>query len=342
VQNVKRLLASSLALSCLSAGACARYTSTTRIQDGREIEGPVIAEEAYAAYMRGALADAEKRWPQALEAYDEAARYAPASVELRVRLGRVACKLGVNRRADDEFTRAEALDASYAPLPREQAECATVRGRFRAALSFAERAQALAPEDFSGTLTLARLYERTNQPLRAHAQLVSYAVTHPYAAPAWQALVSFATQHPDPGWAALARSRVEALPAPPSAASTCSTAAGVHVKIRSALAKGDTASAQHEAANCRVSGVSLAALALEAGRAEFALALARRALRADPNDSETLAIGLLAAHRTQDDTALQQMLFADRQLTPPTPRSRAWTLQLLAERGFPDPPREPE
>lgn len=325
-------------ICCALLGGCASYSSTTRIFDGRTEEGSVISEEAYALYLRGALEEAAERWPQALEAYDRALRASPDSAPLHVRLGRVACKLGVGRRADAEFARAEALDPSYAPLFYGQAECAEQRGRHRAAVGYAERALGLASDDLAATLQLAALYERAREPQAALTLLVSFAATHPDSDAGWSALWSLTQRQSDPLWTTLAKERSQsaaiaslptATPCPP-----VSTEAPGRKEVLMALATGDAARARRIALNCRFGGVNLAELALAAGQPAFALREVQRVLGADPDNSEAFSMALLAAHRALDDAALEELLHKERQLSAPTPRSREWTLQLLSERGY--------
>jgi tetratricopeptide (TPR) repeat protein len=319
--------------------ACATYSSTTRVFNGRVEQGPVISPEAYAFYLRGALEEAALRWPQALEAYDMARRASPDSAPLHVRLGRVACKLGVGRRADAEFARALDLAPDYAPLFYEQSECAEQRGRYRAAIGYAERALGLASDDLATTLQLAALYEHAREPHTARALLAGFAATHPDSDSAWSALWSFSQRHPDTAWATLAQERSRPVrTASPGAPNPCPAALSHeppgHREVLNALANGDETGARQTALACRFSGVTLAEWALAAGQPAFALREAQRTLLASPGSSEAFAMALLAAHRAGDDAAFDELLLRDRQLTDPTPRSRDWTLQLLRERGY--------
>jgi hypothetical protein len=57
-------------------------------------------------------------------------------------------------------------------------------------------------------------------------------------------------------------------------------------------------------------------------------------LAADPADADMRALALLAAHRSQNEPVIYELLSARPALEPLTTRGREWLEQLLRERGL--------
>lgn len=124
----KRLLA-----LLVSAGACAACThpmSVERAYDGDVLQGRYVSPEAYAAFLRGALAEAGHRPHDAVQAYAEAARRDRASPEPWTRIAHIQCVSESKdvAAADRALDRALALDPGYARAWEVKAECAGARG----------------------------------------------------------------------------------------------------------------------------------------------------------------------------------------------------------------------
>ncbi len=123
-----RGVALALALAPLALG-CAGESKVTRVYDGRIVEGPFVPPEAYAAYLRGVLAEEAGDLRSALSAYELAAREDDEDPEPFTRIGDVRCKLDPKSKgADEAFSRALRIDRSYAPLLAAQARCSAARG----------------------------------------------------------------------------------------------------------------------------------------------------------------------------------------------------------------------
>src|SRR5262245_58518004 len=114
----------------LSSVACRVEPEVTRIVDGRTLEGAFVEPEAYAAYLRGAIAEARGDDGEALRAYAEAARRDPADPEVWTRVGAARCKLSPrDAEADRAIERALAADPRYAPAWAARAQCSELRGK---------------------------------------------------------------------------------------------------------------------------------------------------------------------------------------------------------------------
>lgn len=113
----------------LAVNGCATAPTVSRLYDGRAIEGRYVESDAYAALLRGAIAEATGDARGALASYDRAARSDPHSPELDARIGAVRCALDPHdARADEAIRDALRADASYAPAWEAEASCAAARG----------------------------------------------------------------------------------------------------------------------------------------------------------------------------------------------------------------------
>lgn len=142
----------------------------TRQVHGQLYEGPFIAPEAYAAYLRGALAEETQRYDEAETAFLEVTRSYGESAEAWTRLGAVRCNRPVPRvrSAWDAFARAVEADATFAPALVERARCARRLGDWRRAWADATHAARLTLDDplLRQLLTQLRSELRPEKPLR--------------------------------------------------------------------------------------------------------------------------------------------------------------------------------
>src|SRR5688500_11132410 len=123
-----------LALASLTAG-CASRTAVTRSVGGRLVRGRFVTDDVYAAYLRGALLEAQGNREAALTAYSEGARHDPDSPELLTKIGALICQKhdGVGATSTEKpgaaFERAAAIDPAYEETWTERARCLLKRGQ---------------------------------------------------------------------------------------------------------------------------------------------------------------------------------------------------------------------
>ena len=77
-----------LIAALLAPVACAKY-QVTRVVDGQIMLGEVIEPQAYASFLRGAIAEAAQDYPRALVAYDEAGKLDSENPEVWTRIASV-------------------------------------------------------------------------------------------------------------------------------------------------------------------------------------------------------------------------------------------------------------
>lgn len=136
-------LPAALLLAVLPLGAlgCARSDGIVRVVDGRAVHGAYVPAEAYASYLRGAIADASGDVAGAVEGYSIAVALGPSDPEVWARLGAAECaRQPRDPKADEAFARAFAIDGDYGPAWAAQADCAARRGDAHTAAESARRA----------------------------------------------------------------------------------------------------------------------------------------------------------------------------------------------------------
>jgi hypothetical protein len=181
----------------LSAFGCARQDGVLRVVDGRVVEGAFVEPDAYAAFLRGAIAEESADLPAALQAYGAAARMDSGDAEIWSRIARVGCALDPRDAASDRaLARAFSIDASYAGAWSARAACAVARGDERAAEEAAQHATIEEPL----ALDLEIAFARTRHPASDDAtreRLLSLTLAYPKSAAAWDALAAWATARGD-------------------------------------------------------------------------------------------------------------------------------------------------
>jgi hypothetical protein len=127
--SVAKLGALGLAALGLAALGCGGEAKVVRVYDGRIVEGGFVPAEAYAAYLRGVLAENAGDLRSALAAYEQAAQADDEDPEPLSRIGDVRCKLDPSSKgADEALGRALRIDSTYAPALAAKARCAAARG----------------------------------------------------------------------------------------------------------------------------------------------------------------------------------------------------------------------
>ncbi len=188
-----------LAAMLLAPAACSKY-QVTRVVDGQIMNGEYIQPEAYAAFLRGAIAEEARDLPGALVAYEEAARIDGDNPEIWTRVSSVRC--AINPRdsgARWASARAVALDPDYAPAWTARAKCDLARGEDRVgAERDALRAADEEPKAVAPQVELALLEEKHPRSSEmARNRLIALTITKGSSAVAWDALASWAKGHGD-------------------------------------------------------------------------------------------------------------------------------------------------
>jgi tetratricopeptide (TPR) repeat protein len=192
---------------------CAHGPIVERAYGGLVIDGRFIEPEAYAAFLRGAIAQASGDTNGALTAYEEAVRVDPSGPEIWTRLAEVRCSSNPrDARASEALTRALALDGRYARAWEAGAKCALRRGDPRTALSAARRATDLDPSADGATAVLARQLGASKSPTTRSA-LVVVTLTARDPLIAWDTLAAWTEERGDVAlWARALQALVKIAP----------------------------------------------------------------------------------------------------------------------------------
>jgi tetratricopeptide (TPR) repeat protein len=178
-------------LACATLG-CVAGTGVERVYDGDVVLGRYVSAEAYGAFLRGAIADADGHLDEALQAYEDSAARQPWSPEIWTRLGDVRCRRAPgDPEADAALSRAVALDGAYAPAWAARATCALSRGDVETARSAARHAAALDPGADGAQVMLARTAPGVVDP-SMRARVVALTTTARNPVVAWDALATWA------------------------------------------------------------------------------------------------------------------------------------------------------
>jgi hypothetical protein len=196
-----RFAGAALALA-LAAGGCAKKGEVVRVVDGRPRGGEFVAADAYAAYLRAAVADAAGSLPAAIEGYMVASALGPRDPEPLAKLGDARCRRDPrDPRADDAIARALEIDPQYAPAWEARAHCAERRGDVPRALDSARKAAKLDAAAVGPLETLARLEpidgagKGAAEELRA--RILALTLVEGTNVAAWDALAMWARRHRD-------------------------------------------------------------------------------------------------------------------------------------------------
>lgn len=184
-------------LSLLLAVGCAHEPRVDRAYDGHVVEGRYVEPEAYASFLRGAIAESAGNARDALAAYHEATRLDPQAAEAWTRIGEVLCRANPrDGHADEALARALSIAHDYARAWEATARCAAARGDDTAAREAARRAAALDASSDAANALLSR-GDTADATAVARARLVSLTATARDPAAAWDALAAWAQAHGD-------------------------------------------------------------------------------------------------------------------------------------------------
>jgi hypothetical protein len=171
---------------------CVAGAGVQRAYDGDVIVGRFVSADAYGAFLRGALADADGHAEDALQAYEQAAALQPWSPEVWTRLGDVRCRRAPrDPQAEAALSRAIAIDDGYAPAWAARASCALARGDVENTRVAARRAADLDPAADGAHVLLARTASG-GMDAGMRARLVALTATARNAIAAWDALAAWA------------------------------------------------------------------------------------------------------------------------------------------------------
>src|SRR5579883_770088 len=308
-----RTRALALVLAVAACGCVHEQTVERAYDGGRVVEGRFIEAEAYAAFLRGAIAQAAGDAKGALAAYGEAVRADAAGAEIWARIGEVRCDVDPHdRSADEGFARALRVAPDSGAAWSAAAKCALARGDVGAARTAAERAASVDPNDDAASVLLARTAPDA-QHETARAVLISLTVTASEPAVAWGALAAWAKAHGDVAlWARALKQLARVAPTQRDAiAAAAQELAGLgelgearavasaaadaddrplrdelalaaRLAVDDAIARGDAACVGRRSTRVRVSLEEAAARALLAGRWSLARELAASVVRAEP------------------------------------------------------------
>jgi hypothetical protein len=168
-----------------------------RVYDGHIVEGRFVSPDAYAAFLRGVLAEESGDLKAAIAAYAQAADEDEDDPEPFTRIGEARCKLDPkDGEADKAFARASKLDASYASTLAARSRCATARGLPDQAADLARQAAAQDPKSVAlGALAIRTSTGKNDPAAREHA--IALTLAHGQYPAAWDALVAWGRGHRD-------------------------------------------------------------------------------------------------------------------------------------------------
>lgn len=185
-----------LALASAIAG-CFAEPRVMRVYDGRIVEGAYVPPEAYAAFLRGAIAEESGDLEGALAAYAVAAGEDDDDPEILARIGELRCRIDPkDAEADRTLSRALKLDPTYASTLAAKSRCALARGRHVEAADLARRAAAEDPKNVAlEALVVRAAAPRPDPAMRARA--IALTIAHGEHALAWDALIAWGRGHRD-------------------------------------------------------------------------------------------------------------------------------------------------
>jgi hypothetical protein len=196
----------------VSLAACAPAGEVTRVMDGRVVVGRFIAPDAYARFLRGAMAEEAGQLPVALDEYTKAAALDEDDPEVWSRIGEVRCRLvPSDPSADVAFARARKADSNYGPLYEARGRCEATRGNDSSARVDQEQAAYADPSAPLPQVLIARAEEDRVSAVKARDRLLALTLLEATSTAAWDALALWAGTHDDPVLVARALAEVSRL-----------------------------------------------------------------------------------------------------------------------------------
>jgi hypothetical protein len=324
--------AAGIAALAVLVGCGAGGGKVTRVIDGRLVEGRFVAPEAYALFLRGAIAEGSDALPEAIASYEAVARVDDEDPEVFARIARARCARDPrDPKARAALERAFALDADYGPAFAAAAACGDT--------SAAERAARVEPRDAGAQLA----YARKAPAGAARARLLELTLEQPNSGDALDALASWADAHDDldllvlalgeaarrvPRLDAVTAKRVLALAGEGQTARARRVAAALldarglaerggapldettraavgRLAVDEAAERDDETALRRRAIAARLPITEAAARAALATRFDLAASIARVTLAADPNDAGARMVLAASAEARGDASALR-------------------------------------
>jgi tetratricopeptide (TPR) repeat protein len=310
---------------------------------GHRVEGRFVADEAYAAYLRGVVLETQGHLDAAAAAYGEAIRHDPDSAELWTRIGVLRCAAktqpgdpATSAGPWDAFTHASEIDPDYEETWTERARCHLKRGQLDNAARAARVAVSLDPERSEAAVLLALILERQGNVVEARRWLDGLIVREPTSIEAHDAMLAFAARtHDEARGEAAERALAELRPAR-SAEQPLRLARPSLSEVDAALVQGDFDRARKLALASRLSSGTLALRAVALGSADFAHEQAELVLAADPSDNDARIAAAVAADLTRDEPAFARALSSVPAFTMPlSPLATLLMGELLGRRVGP-------
>jgi tetratricopeptide (TPR) repeat protein len=184
------------ALASASAG-CGAEPRVVRVYDGQIVEGRYVSPEAYAAFLRGVLAEESGDLKAAVAAYGVAVVEDEDDPELMSRIGEARCKLDPkDALADRAFDAALKTDPTSATALAAKGRCALARGRTDEAFELASRAAAQDPKNVGLEALVVRAGASRTDPA-ARERAIALTLAHGENSLAWDALIVWGRAHRD-------------------------------------------------------------------------------------------------------------------------------------------------
>ncbi len=193
--------------SLVLLSGCAGESAVERGYDDYVALGRYVPPGAYAAFLRGSIAEASGRPADALAAYDDALRGDRSGPEIWTRIAALRCAASPHdARADEALAKAMTLDADRAQTWTVKAACALARGDAAGAAVAARRATELDASADRANALLVRVAPLTLASASASAVASAPALARPPLAKARETLLALTTTAGDPvvAWDALA------------------------------------------------------------------------------------------------------------------------------------------
>jgi hypothetical protein len=313
--SLARSLSPAALVASVLLGGCAGSPTVERAYEDRSVEGRFIEESAYAAFLRGAIAEAAGDAPRALASYDQAARQDSGSSEVWMRIGAVRCAMNPrDPEADRAFARSLSLDAHLGRTWAAEARCASSRNDTKGAELDAEQAARCDPRADGASAHVSASRE-PGEASGARRVLVALTLTARDKDLAWSTLAAWAQSHGDLALWAEALERLASL-APARRAEVAAAAEllaslehlaeardvaaaavdatrepldelrfalAARLAVDEALARGDGDRARARATSARVSLEEVAARAWLLGRVDLATQIALEVAGAEPD-----------------------------------------------------------
>jgi hypothetical protein len=313
-------MAASMAGSCAFVTGCGGAPVVVRVYDGRVVEGRYVSPPAYAAFLKGVLAEEDGDLASARSAFEAVVDVDADDPLAWARLGAVRCRQGgADGRSDAAraFAKARAADATYAGALGAEAACGLASGDVAGAFAASSAARAADPANVELAALSVRIDARRPRTEDAEVRSRAVALTRESGEreASWDALIAWSHAHGDEellvrglaGLVALAPQRLaeierhalglaarDRLPSARAVAAAIADAPRdrghrgprdvvvARLAVDEAILRGDPEALRRRAARGHVLLVEAAARAVAQGKLDLGAAVARELAAADP------------------------------------------------------------